>query len=141
MTSGFLEARERAVQLANDNADAFTGQFGEALRRVVLSRRMNLLNTAVFALIGALNFLLSPAQTNAGVGVGASVAESLLDKGVIEPVHYSRRYGWHWGMWKSYGHEHNQSCHRADGYWGHSEEGRYGASRRRFGAGGRPVEN
>ena len=141
MTSGFLEARERAVQLANDNADAFTGQFGETLRRVVLSRRINLLNTAVFALIGALNFLLSPAQADAGVGVGASVADSLLDKGVIEPVHYSGRYGWHWGMWKSYGHEHKESCHRAHGYWGHSEEGRYGASRRRFGAGGRPIEN
>ena len=88
MTSGFLEARERAVQLANDNADAFTGQFGETLRRVVLSRRINLLNTAVFALIGALNFLLSPAQADAGVGVGPSVADSLLDKGVIERVHY-----------------------------------------------------
>src|SRR6478672_7979522 len=83
MTSGFLEARERAVQLANDNADAFTGQFGETLRRVVLSRRINLLNTAVFALIGALNFLLSPAQADAGVGVGPSVADSLLDKCVM----------------------------------------------------------
>ena len=100
----------------------------------MLSRRINLLNTAVFALIGALNFLLSPAQADAGVGVGASVADSLLDKGVIEPVHYSRRFGWHCGMWRSYGHEHKESCHRARGFWGNSEEGRYGAWRRRFGA-------
>ena len=102
---------------------------------------MNLLNTAVLALIGALNLLLWSAQTDAGVGVGASVADSVLGEGVIEPVHYSRRYGWHCGMWKPYGHEHKESCHRARGFWGNSEEGRYGAWRRRFGAGGRPVEN
>ena len=101
---------------------------------------MNFFNTAVFALIGALN-LHSPAQTDVGVGVGAGVADSLLDKGIIEPVHYSRRYGWHCGMWKALGHEHKESCHRAGSYWGHSEEGRYGVWRRRFGAGGRPVEN
>jgi hypothetical protein len=114
--------------------------FGETLR-VVLSRGMNFLNTAGFALIAALNFLLPPAQTDAGVRVGASVADSLPYKGVIEPVHYSRRYGWHYGMWKSYGHEHKESCHRAGGYWNNSEESRCGAWRRRFGAGGRPVEN
>ena len=100
---------------------------------------MNSLNTAVFAFIGSLNFLLSPSQPDRGVGVEAPVADSFLDKGVVEPVHYSKRYGWHCGMWKPYGHKHKESCHRASGY--HSEEGRYGAWRRRFGAGGRPVEN
>jgi hypothetical protein len=88
--------------------------------------------TAVFALIAALNLLSSPAQT-AGVAVGASVADSLLDKSVIEPVHYSRRYGW-----QCHGQGHKESCHRTGGY---REESRYGASPWRFGAGGRPVEN
>src|SRR6476620_4223994 len=46
-------------------------------------KRASRLNTAVFALIGALNFLLSPAQADAGVGVGPSVADSLLDKCVM----------------------------------------------------------
>lgn len=102
----------------------------------MLSGRVNLLDMTVFgfvALIGAL--------TGAAVGDGPSVADSSLDKGVIELVHHSKRYGWHCGMSKSYDHEHKESCRRERGHWGDSEESRYGAWRPRFGAGGRPVEN
>ncbi len=97
--------------------------------------RKSLLRFGLGAL-GALTFLVSPSQTNAVVGVGPS--HSLLDKGVIEAVHYGR-YGWHCGM-RNYGHEHRETCQRTrgGGYWGNSD----GAWRRRpFGAGGRPVEN
>ena len=84
--------------------------------------------------LSALTFLVSPTQTNAAVRVGPS--DSLLHKGVIEPVHYIRRYGWHCSMGK-YNHEHREICRRTregrdrDGTW----------RRRPFGAGGRPVEN
>jgi len=64
--------------------------------------------------LGALTFLVSPSQTNAAAGVGPS--DSQLDKGVIEPVHYGKRYGWHCGM-RNYGHEHRENCHEG-GYWG-----------------------
>jgi len=87
--------------------------------------------------VGAVTFLVSTSQTNADVGVRPS--DGLLDRGEIEPVHYSRRYGWHCGM-RNYGHEHRETCQRRreGGYSGHSD----GAWRRRpFGAGGRPVEN
>jgi hypothetical protein len=87
--------------------------------------------------LGALTILISQSQTDRSVGVGP--AHSLLDKGVIGPVHYSRRYGWHCGM-RNYGHEHTGTCRRTreGGYWGDSD----GVWRRRpFGAGGRPVEN
>jgi hypothetical protein len=93
--------------------------------------------------IGALTFLNSPHQTNAVVAVGRSVADAGRDKGFVEHVHYSRRYGWHCGM-RNYGYEHRKTCQwtREGGYWGGSEESRYGAWRRRlFGVGGRPVEN
>ena len=104
------------------------------------NRRESMSRLGPVTLIGALTCLAYSHQSNAAVGVAPSVADSL--QGVVEPVHYSRRYGWHCGMWKSYGHEHKESCHRAGGYWGDREEGRYGAWRRRlFGAGGRPVEN
>ena len=99
-----------------------------------------MLRFGLVALIGALtSFLVPPNQANAATGSGPSVFDSLVEKGIIEFVHYSRRYGWHCGMWKPYGHKHKEGCHRASGY--HSEEGQYGAWRRRFGAGGRPVEN
>lgn len=89
-----------------------------------------------FALSGALTLLLSPAQIDAAMG-GASVG----DKGVIEPVHYSKHYERRRGLLKCYGHEHKEGCRRACGYWGDNEESRYEAWRWRFGAGGRPVEN
>ena len=95
------------------------------------------------ALIGALTLLASPSETNAAVGVGPFVADSLLPESLVEPVHYSRRYGWHCGM-RNYDHEHRETCQRMRerGYWGSSEGSQYGAWRRRlFGAGGRPVEN
>ena len=75
-----------------------------------------------FGAFGALTFLIFsnhtnfifPSQNNAAGEVGPS--DSLLDKAVIEPVHYSRRYGWHCGM-RNYGHEHRENCHEG-GYWG-----------------------
>lgn len=53
------------------------------------------------AVLGASTFLVSSTQTDAAVGVGPFVADSLLEKSVVEPVHYSRRYGWHCGIWAS----------------------------------------
>jgi hypothetical protein len=47
--------------------------------------------------LGALTFLVSPSQTNAAAGVGPS--DSLLDKGVIEPVHALWLALWHAELW------------------------------------------
>jgi len=71
------------------------------------------------ALIGALTCLVYSHQSNAAVGVAPSVGDSLLLESVVEPVHYSRRYGWHCGM-RNYGHEHSEACQprREDHYWG-----------------------
>jgi hypothetical protein len=102
-----------------------------------------MLRFGLVALTGALTFLLAPSQTNATVGVGSVVADSLVDKGVIELVHFSRRYGWHCGM-RKYDHEHRETCQRTreHRYWGDSEGSRYGGWRRRsFGPGGRAIEN
>ena len=98
-----------------------------------------MLRFGLVALTGALTFLLAPSQTNATVGVGSIVANSLVDKGVIELVHFSRRYGWHCGM-RKYGHDHREACQRQreGGYWS-DDDGAW--KRRPFGAGGRPVEN
>jgi hypothetical protein len=93
------------------------------------------------ALIGALTCLVYSHQSNAAVGVAPSVGDSLLLESVVEPVHYSRRYGWHCGM-RNYGHEHSEACQprREDHYWGGTDGSRYGAWRRRlFGAGGTPC--
>ena len=95
------------------------------------------------ALIVTLTFLVSQSHSNAALGVGPSVAAGGRDKGVVEPVHYSGRYGWHCGM-RNYGHEHRDACQcrREGGYWSDSDRSRYGAWQRRlFGAGGRPVES
>ena len=73
-----------------------------------------MLRFGLHAVTGALTFLVAPSQINAAVEIGSSVAESLIDKGFIEPVHYSSRYGWHCGM-RNYGHEHRKSCQRAYG--------------------------
>src|SRR5262245_4747744 len=108
-----------------------------------MNRRRSVLRPGCVALIVALIFLVCPRQSNAAVGVGPPVAESMLAQGVIELVYYSRRYGWHCGM-LSYHHEHRATCQRMreGGYWDDSDRSRYGASRRRsFGTGGRPVEN
>jgi hypothetical protein len=114
--------------------------FGQLL---VLNRRMNPLNTPFFglvALIGGLILLFSPAQTYAAMGVETFVARSGLAKGAIKFVHYNKRHGWHC-LSKSHGHEQKKSCRRAIRHSGDSEESRYGVWRRRFGVGGRPVEN
>ena len=94
-------------------------------------------------LIRAQTFVVFPGELDATVAVGLSVTDSLGDTGVVEPVHYSRRYGWHYGM-RNYSQEHRDTCQRTreDGYWGGGEVNLCGALRRRlFGAGGRPVEN
>ena len=92
---------------------------------------------AVFALMGALSLLFSPAQGDAAVG--ASVSGCLRDKGVTETGAPQQTLALRHVevLW----HEHKESCHRAGSYRGDSEESRYGAWRWRFGAGGRPVEN
>ena len=77
-----------------------------------------------FALtIGALTFLSSPHQTQAAAAshvLGRDVADNVLDQNIVDPVHYSRRYGWHCGMWERYGHGHREICWRMrhGGYWG-----------------------
>jgi hypothetical protein len=63
------------------------------------------------ALVGALTCLVYSHQSNTAVGVRPSIADSLLPESVVEPVHYSRRYGWHCGM-RNYGHEHREACQR-----------------------------
>jgi hypothetical protein len=97
-----------------------------------------MLRFRLIAITGALTLLVSSGRSNVAVVIGPSVADSLVDEGMTELVHYSRRYGWHCGM-RNYNHEHRETCRRArEG--GYSE--RNGAWRRRpFGAGGRPVEN
>ena len=95
------------------------------------------------AVLGAVTFLISSTQTDAAVGVVSFVADSVLERSVVEPVHYSGRHGWHWGI-RNYDHEHRETCTRTreGGYWGDSDASRYKAWRRRlFGAGGRPVED
>ena len=81
------------------------------------------------AVLSASTFLVSSTQTDAAVGVGPFVADSLLEKSVVEPVHYSRRYGWHCGIW-AYGHRHKEAYQQTRDW-----------QRRLFGAGGRPAEN
>ena len=98
------------------------------------------LRVGLIALIGALmSFLVPPSQANAATGSGPSVFDSLVEKGIIEFVHYSRRYGWHCGM-RKYGHDHREACQRQreGGYWS-DDDGAW--KRRPFGGGGRPVEN
>ena len=97
-----------------------------------------MLRFRIVAITGALTLLVSSDRSNAAVVIGTSVAESMVDKGIIELVHYGRRYGWHCGM-RKYSHEHRETCQRTRE--GGSSD-RDGAWRRRpFGAGGRPVEN
>ena len=84
---------------------------------------MNRCGFALALLIGVLTFLSSPPQTEAAVASPAlrpAVAD-LLDQGIVESVHYSRRYGWHCGMWERYGHGHPEYCYRRGAYprgWG-----------------------
>ena len=57
---------------------------------------MSKYGVALVLLIGALTFLASPQQAEAAMashGLGAAVADSVLDQGIVDPVHYSRRYG------------------------------------------------
>jgi hypothetical protein len=90
----------------------------------------------VIPLMGAaLTFLVFPSQAHAAMRGGPFMGNSPLDRDVVEPVHYSRRYGWHCGKSKVYGHEHREVCQR-------TREGADWSWRRRwFGVGGRPVEN
>jgi hypothetical protein len=89
------------------------------------------------AVLGAVTFLISSTQTDAAVGVVAFVADSVLERSVVEPVHYRRRHGWHCEM-RSYNHEHRKTFQRMrEGvYWDDSSRTRYESFRRRsFGAG------
>ena len=83
-----------------------------------------------------LTFLFFPSQTSGAGEIGLAVANSAI----VQPVHYSKLYGWHCGM-RNYDHRHKETCQWSrGGYWDDSEE--YRAWRRRsFGAGGRPLEN
>jgi hypothetical protein len=85
------------------------------------------------SLIG-LTVLFFPSWASATEKIGLSIGA------VVQPVHYSRLYGWHCGM-RNYDHRHKKTCQWSrGGYWGDSEG--YRAWRRRsFGAGGRPLEN
>ena len=81
---------------------------------------------ALGLLLGAVTFLAAPQQAQAAMashGSGAAVAVSVLDQGIVEPVHYSKRYGWHCGMYERYGHGHKEACWRG-GYWGGGGWGR-----------------
>src|SRR5262245_11579302 len=85
------------------------------------------------SLIGLI-FLFFPSQTSATEKMGLSIGH------VVQPVHYSRLYGWHCGM-RTYDHKYKKTCQWwRGGYWDDGDE--YRAWRRRsFGAGGRPLEN
>jgi len=86
---------------------------------------------AVAILASSLGFLCSePKAGAASFGAAAKVLKGIADSKVldednssVQQVHYSRRFGWHCGMWEYYGHSHPEFCWRGryggpGGYWG-----------------------
>jgi hypothetical protein len=100
--------------------------------------KLSLLSVAVLA--SGLAVLSSGQTAEAAIGVPLGVNKA-LDKNGVQQIHYSRRYGWHCGMWERYGHGHREACWRMrhGGWgWGHGRrdwdrDGKRGSDRDRDG--------